>query len=448
MPDIRIKTTGKKLLRASSREAIRGYFSSLNPTTRSQQWIALSNRYRVTCTHRYISDLNATPSGVDHAALTEYIAASGPGHAIDGWSLLGRAVDAALRNDVYGAVHLGYYAELRAAMSLLASEGIGVFNNRHPIIDRHNVTHCLPKTDFWDPRSSRYNDRWAGTHAIVWPCLKHWSQLVKSYDAFEEVFRPAARPLSEWLSRLGSATSARAISKKWLQLWGLDLSIIEDDHESRNLASYRPSEFRLPPIPSYPDTLEAITEIWLSLEPSSYGTFLTLERQLLKRGLEAGGISTPMPVGSLSALGIGRAEEAAWLAVFNATSTSKVISLAEAGSLIDQSNVHLQVIARACLLLFLATALSRKNLSKAGYARNDLKFWWHRHGVERGYWNQSDSIDPISVWADIRDSLTQASQWRMQSGPSSSLYDFRRNSGTQAHSLGAFELAGMWGLLP
>lgn len=448
MPDVRIKTTGKKLLRASSRDAVRGYFSSLTPIQRCREWIAKSNRYRVKCIHQYAADLTVSPSAVDHAALSAYIAASGPGHVIDGWSLLGRAIDSALRNDVYGALHLGYYAELRAAMALLACEGVGIFSNRHPIVDRCGTSHCLPKVERRQSNSVAYSDFRAGTHAIVWPCLKHWSQLAKSFDVFEEVFRPADLPLSEWLSRLRSTASARAISKKWLQLWGLDLSIMEDDHESRNLASYRPSEFRLPPMLPFAETLEDVTEIWLSLEPSSYGTFLTLERQLLKRGLAAGGISTPLPAGSLSALGIGQAEESAWLAVFNAASTSKVISLAEGKSQIDQPGAHLQVVARACLLLFLATALSRKNLSKAGYTRKDLSFWWHRHGVERGYWNPSDIVDPISYWADVRDLLSHVAQWRTQSGNSGTLREYRDAITSDTQILGAFELAGMWGLLP
>ena len=55
--------------------------------------------------------------------LTEYIGASTLGHCFDGWSYLGRATEAELAGDPGSARHLGYYAELRAAMSLLGRRG-------------------------------------------------------------------------------------------------------------------------------------------------------------------------------------------------------------------------------------------------------------------------------------------------------------------------------------
>lgn len=54
-------------------------------------------------------------------------------HCFDGWSYLGRALEAEMAGDPQTAVHLGYYAELRAAMSVLASDEIGVFRNKHAV---------------------------------------------------------------------------------------------------------------------------------------------------------------------------------------------------------------------------------------------------------------------------------------------------------------------------
>lgn len=448
MNSVRIKTTGKKQLRDASRDAVSAYFSSLPQAQRCKKWLLQSNRYRVSCTQQYMIDLKAIPSSVDHAALQAYLAASGPGHVIDGWSLLGRAIDATLRNDIYSAIHMAYYAELRAAMALLACEGIGIFNNRHPVIDAANTTQSLPKMEFWDSSAARYQDRWAGTHAIVWPCLKHWSGLIKSSGLFEETFRPAGLPLSEWLTRLGSAASARAVLKQWLSLWGLDLSILEDDHESRNLASYRPSEFRLPPVPEVNDSLGFIAELWSSLEPAAYGSFPNLERRLLKRALSAAGINGPFNVGALASVGINGAEEASWLAVLNSVQESRLLTAAEKYSSIDEVDSHLQVIARACMLLVLGTSASRRHLRKAGYSKDDLKFWWHRHGVERGLWEAKDDVEPIDLWADLQDCLTQVSDWCSNNGPGTSLCVWRRANGYSSHMLGAIELVGIWGLLP
>src|SRR5262245_42087950 len=119
---------GKAKLRRASRESIAFYFQGLSATDRKAKWIHGNNRYRVRCTSRYETDLKATPPTVDDSALVAYVAASGPCHVIDGWSFIGRAIDSMLRGDTYGAIHLGYYAELRAAMALLACEGVGIFS--------------------------------------------------------------------------------------------------------------------------------------------------------------------------------------------------------------------------------------------------------------------------------------------------------------------------------
>ena len=79
--------------------------------------------------HPYNQDVLAAlqPSlqqgNVDGPKIGEYIASSAPLHLADGWNYLSRAFDAACRGDRGAAYHLSYYAELRAAMSLLATEG-------------------------------------------------------------------------------------------------------------------------------------------------------------------------------------------------------------------------------------------------------------------------------------------------------------------------------------
>jgi hypothetical protein len=261
MTNIRLKTTAKRQLRKASRDATTAYFQNLTEAVKRTKWIAKGNRYRADCTRRYQKDLGATPVAVDHVALTAYIAASSPAHVIDGWALLGWAVDAALRSDSYVAVHVAYYAELRVAMALLASEGVGILNYRHPTVDASSHTSFLPKVEKWDPTGAHYQSSWAGTHAIVWPCLQHWAGLQKAFDLLDELVQPANIRLSEWLVRLGAVGAARAIADKWLRSWGLDLSIVEEDHESRNLVSYRPSEFR--PAPSLPvgEILEFVNDL-------------------------------------------------------------------------------------------------------------------------------------------------------------------------------------------
>ena len=85
----------------------------------------------LTARHPYtnvVAALDSNSSTIDGGKIAEYIAASIPLHVADGWTFLARAFESIRSGDRNTAVHLAYYAELRAAMSLLASEGVGVFN--------------------------------------------------------------------------------------------------------------------------------------------------------------------------------------------------------------------------------------------------------------------------------------------------------------------------------
>ena len=63
--------------------------------------------------------------------INTYISASSISHLIDSWGYLSGAISSLLNGNKPIAIHLAYYSELRAVMSFLASEGIGVFNNQH-----------------------------------------------------------------------------------------------------------------------------------------------------------------------------------------------------------------------------------------------------------------------------------------------------------------------------
>ena len=81
--------------------------------------------------------------GIDGSSLAEYIACSIPLHLADGWTFLARGLDAIKAGDSDSAIHMAYYAELRAAMSLLAGDGVGVFRSRHVAIEANYATSDL-----------------------------------------------------------------------------------------------------------------------------------------------------------------------------------------------------------------------------------------------------------------------------------------------------------------
>jgi hypothetical protein len=420
-------------LRRTSALPIERYFASLLDADKRTTWLKASNRYRVVCTKQYRNDLKAKPGTVDHAAMCEYVAASAPTHVIDGWSLLGRAVDALLRRDAYGAVHLAYYAELRAAMSLLASEGIGILDRRHPRASKVG-------------RTSSFSQQ--GTHNVVWPCLQHWAACQSSFNLIEQIFRPASLPLSAWLAGLGATTPARAVARQVFRAWGLDLKTFPEDHDLRNLASYRPSEFRLPAATPLVELLGFVNELWACFEPEASGRFPNIERLLLRRALRVAGIQT-VSLHGLGTLGMPSMEANVWMTAINASTEPSILRNADRRSSLEDAACHLGVISRAALLLVVALAAARRLLVGGGYTSEHLEFWWRRYGVDRGFWDDTSvPSDPIEAWADIKDHLDALEEWRSQNPRETSLRSWRRKQSSVVETAGAFELVAIWGLMP
>ncbi len=433
--DTPLTKDSKLRLRNASREPVRSYFQGLSVGDRQRKWLHANNRYRVRCTHRFESDRKITPPTVDHAALVAYISASGPCHVIDGWSFIGRAIDATLRGDSYAAIHLGYYAELRAAMALLACEGVGILNSRHATIDVKSNTHEFGKGK--------------GTHKIIWPCIQHWAGLAKANAVLEDSFRPANQGLSAWLTALKATVPARAIADHWLRSWGIDLANYDEDHNSRNLVSYRPSEFRRSAPLDARLICTFIEDLWRSFEPSEGNRFPVIEKYLLRRALNAGGVALPLSDTALNSIGMSKAQAESWLTVLNGTSEPTMFPEAELQSAIEDARCHLQVISRAALLLYLATTVARKQLAAAGFTRKDLQFWWGPHGINRGLWDGGDQPEnPLDLWADILDLLRENSMFITNSAVGLSLYSWRRGQSRAVEFMGAYELVAIWGLLP
>jgi len=431
-----ISKQNKTLLRAASRRFIEDYLTSVPETKRSAEWIEIPNRYRVECTSTYDTDIGAHPPTVDHNQLIEYVSESAPTHVIDGWSYLGRAIEATLRGDTYAAIHFGYYAELRATMGLLASEGIGVFNGRHPIVRTSGITTRFPTTGT------------ARTHAVVWPILSYWSSLKRASDLIDEIISPRSLRLSQWLIGTGASVPVRAVAQSWLRAWGIDLAAVDDDHDSRNLSSYRPSEFRKPTPLDVHESVAFVEELWRLFEPESSQRFPRLERVLL-RSARKKATTAPATVGDLEALGLTAPEAAQWATFLADIQEPMPLQEANNQSQVDDARCHFQILSRAALLLFVATGSVRRLFLNAAYTIDTLSFWWRAMGEARGLWTAGSSpADPLDLWADILVAISDSDDWRSRNPPGSvSLRDWRRADMPERDYLGAFELVGIWGLL-
>ena len=273
MSNLKLTKPRKQLLQKASRSAIEDYFISIPSAYRSKKWLLKSNRYRSTCIPLYNNDIKPPAISLNHHDLKAYISASAPTQVIDGWSCLGRAVDATLRGDPYTAIHLGYYAELRAAMGFLACEGIGILSSSHPIVDDHSITHPL---------------KGIGTHKDIWPILRYWATLRRAADLLDDLVRPNSIRLSDWLVMTKATIPVSAVAQHWFRSWGLDLVNVDDDRDCRNLASYRPSEFRRPERLSVHEQTSFVEDLWQLFEPGPARRFPNLERSLLRNAYRKG----------------------------------------------------------------------------------------------------------------------------------------------------------------
>src|ERR1700722_668599 len=117
-----LSAANQSVIHKLSRSDVEKTLAGLRRFTRGSMWIGKNNRYSTDTIGKIKNDVRSNRINVRN--LSQYIVASCLLHSTDGWSYLGKAILALMRGDPHRSRHLAYYAELRAAMSILASEGI------------------------------------------------------------------------------------------------------------------------------------------------------------------------------------------------------------------------------------------------------------------------------------------------------------------------------------
>jgi len=259
-------------IRIRSRINVEITLTGMRRFLKDSRWVGVSNRYARNAIKSISSDTKVGRIR-NPRHLAQYIAASSVLHCSDGWSYLGKALLSLLRGDPHRARHLAYYAELRAAMSLLASEGIGIFSRRHFIIDAPHSAVML---------QTKYP-----THQFAWDCLNFWAEQSTSGHIFAKIVRPSGRNLEEWFVPVGGAGAIEAQAREWFRQWGIDLKIFAQDKNARNESSYRPDGMPEAWRVRAPEALNFAQEVWEALEPSSMSQFDLIDRHILRLALES-----------------------------------------------------------------------------------------------------------------------------------------------------------------
>lgn len=188
--------------------------------------------------------------GTGHGA--SQVAAEQLGHLLDGWRYLSAAFYAAMTNSPESAVHFSYYAELRAALSLVCSTGLRI---------RFRDAYYLNAAGVAVPLST-----W-NTHSCVWAVWSEWQKRPDVAQTFQRIVR--IHPLVS-LGDLMQALSSQ-IGGAMLGTWGLDLIEPGDDHDVRNAASYESVVTVAQQSALAPKTWDRLLRAWELMLPGGAG---------------------------------------------------------------------------------------------------------------------------------------------------------------------------------
>lgn len=437
--------------------ALESAFSRLPLHWKNGSWLG-KNKYAVRGIDQLTKDLTLGKQ-VTHKQLAEYIAASAVTHCIDGWAYFGRSLNAILSGDHNCARHLGYYAELRATMAFLATEGIGVFDKEHIAVSK--LGRCVK---FSPNRSSKKPHRplGIGTHQFVWDALTEWVNSSNSSSVLNTLITAGGSPLTVWLSHFGNIPAlSQQLAKDWLFTWGLDISRLASDREARNIASYRPTAFSSPASPTARDIVQAVQHAWQACEPQPGNPFATLDRILIRAAIRkafiVGHNQSPRKAKKqfqlrvqsiLNGVAPNGPPHFDWEEFLTSDAENSPFDplVLASGKATPMESIHcLQVTFRALLLLRVATGAARRLVNTLpGESISHLDFWVESVGTEGGLWSPSEKPQLTSdLWLDIENSLSDLM------GSLENLDSFNKLSGTyaaQVAALSSCKRIGLWGV--
>lgn len=386
----------------ASSVAIQIFAEQIKMAGNHSRWIDPDNRYANDPIGQMNIDNRA--SSVDAVQIGNYVAASVVPHLYDGWTYLSYATNAIIDGDYDTATHLAYYAELRAAISFLASQGIGFFNGVNVWFDSSLDVHMFK----------------GRTHTVVWEIMSAWAADTSKSAYILGLIKVGGKSVEEWLQASSTYVGGLALSlpaSDWLNNWSIDLSTIGKDHTARNEASYQPNNFVsiLTSIP-FEDSVKQIIEMWKACEPFADGSFGVLDVHILRETMERAlqGRMTLRPGTPdyrrfyvkhiqevMGNLGINNSRIESILQKQTEVNTNPILAYAQSGRTMTQD--VLGVYSRAFMLLRLASAASNDFLQKSDISKEDISFWWKEIGDRDDLWQVDDPPDDFKdLWEDSK----------------------------------------------
>ena len=418
------------LVKAASSTAIEDTLRRMRPRFRRwDRWLTERHPYT-----NVVTALESNTSTIDGSKLAEYIAASIPLHVADGWTFLARAFESIRAGDRNTAVHLAYYAELRAAMSLLASEGVGVFNRQHVAVGQTYISTVLANR---------------GTHRAAWDLLESWADDTSRVATLLTAIKVESRTIDEWFDEIGIAQSVQhLVARRWLRTWSIDLTYFPEDQALRNQTSYRPSRISpkaMNPIDPATEVIDPLLRTWDALEPSPDSGGAAIDRALLFRALSLG---RNQPTSSTQTWErfIDQLKEVASQSLLTqlkdpAIDEYYVLEWADNRSKPPPTQA---VLARATLLLRIANGICAQRLAAAHVSKQDLRFWWSRFGEDGGLWSDHADLDSFAdLWLEVSDARDDVENSLASAGSSHTMSDLHHIIGQEV-ALTQFSRTPLW----
>jgi hypothetical protein len=437
----------QRAVQDSDSQTIRDTLLSIKSNTLSDNWLDPRNKYLLNTIGKIKDDLDVSKPlhRFNAQQIKEYIAISSLLHCKDGWGFLTDSIASLVEGNISNCVHMAYYAELRAAMSFLASDGIGVFNNKHIWFDNTGTYNVVSN---------------AGTHDFVWKAIEEWANVQPKSFIVLKSFNVEGKSIFEWLVAAGmsrTVSTTTSLTKDWLKTWSLDLRVLGDDHLLRNEVSYRPQEIKRSSgfNVSCIESLKFIINKWSLTEPTSSQKFNLLDKYLLRQALynyyqnqyaRDPGIRDIRSV--ISALGFtGSVALENFLTKVTNSTTNEIFKTARKNALGNNGKYRpFAVISRAFLLLRLSTCILENNLSYAGYTTTDLDFWWKDLGVKNCLWEPGSEPTQVSdLWADVEVLINDISAY-ISRNPTAHNYAIHRNISKEVLDSRKFQRMYLWGI--
>ncbi|HBO5133741.1 TPA: hypothetical protein ACXJVA_005548 [Pseudomonas aeruginosa] len=434
-----LSTVQKNIIAMADPTAVERAISLASKNFANDEIVANSNPYKINTSDQVKTLVTTADGPYTKPELNEVIATSTILHLYDGWSYLAEALKASYRSEAGIARHLAYYAELRAAMSILAASGIGIFNNHHVILDSNDQLIAIPGK--------------IATHQIAWLALQEWGTFHSSGVLLGNEINAFGNTLSEWTREFQGTSTFSLTGAEWVNNWGLDLNQFSQDRNSRNEVSYRVNFNYLSPSKNPSELASFISDLWTNTEPGS-SSFVLLDQFLVRSALEKIYQSKVR-----SHLGedyrcrientckkLGAENYIDFLCRRISPDDPEIIKYAGKTSGVYDTHQYLEVISRSYLLLRIATASTRSLLRNSSISIDDISFWWTHVGTESGLWPRSTPpADPLETWDNINLSLEDFNEW-IQVGNSNCWHDLHKDIGTTINSLARTELAALWGI--